>query len=64
MKRIKKLWNHGIKVLATTITNVVDDFWGSLRIIVLAIFGLFILVPVIVPISIVIIIYRKIRGKK
>ena len=64
MKRIKKLWNHGIKVLSTAINNVVDDFWGSVWIIVLAIFGLLILVPVIVPISIVIIIYRKIRGKK
>ena len=62
MKRIKKLWRDALKTLLSSIEEFVDDIWGMLRGVTLTALMILVYVPVAIPVSIVVIIYRKIRG--
>ena len=62
MKRIKKLWRDAPKTLLSSIEEFVDDIWGMLRGVTLTALMILVYVPVAIPVSIVVIIYRKIRG--
>ena len=63
MKAIKKAWKCLFKAVGRVLDDVTDNFWEAVGTIGQALV-IMAIIPIIIPVAVLIIIYRKIKGKK